>query len=246
MWPASFWEKVYEPLIRRAAGLGRAAGGGRPRHLREGVRCIATCWSSAAGRGPDGGAGGRAGRRPRHAVRARTSASAAGCSPRAARIDDRARPDWAAPHRGGAGGAARGAHPAAHHRVRRLRPRHLCRAASASTITWRRRRRTSRASASGASSPSDASLPPAPSSGRWCSATTTAPASCWPARCAPISTATPWRPGRRAVVFANNDETARTVADLARAGIAVAARRRSAREPSPAASRPRPRPRARG
>jgi methylglutamate dehydrogenase subunit C len=25
MWPASFWEKVYEPMIRRAAGLGRAA-----------------------------------------------------------------------------------------------------------------------------------------------------------------------------------------------------------------------------
>ncbi|MCE2563236.1 sarcosine oxidase subunit alpha family protein [Komagataeibacter sp. FNDCF1] len=25
MWPACFWEKVYEPLIRRAAGLGRAA-----------------------------------------------------------------------------------------------------------------------------------------------------------------------------------------------------------------------------
>ncbi|MDP3341916.1 sarcosine oxidase subunit alpha family protein [Frigidibacter sp.] len=24
MWPASFWEKVYEPIIRRAAGLGRA------------------------------------------------------------------------------------------------------------------------------------------------------------------------------------------------------------------------------
>ena len=26
MWPASFWEKIYEPMIRRAAGLGRAAG----------------------------------------------------------------------------------------------------------------------------------------------------------------------------------------------------------------------------
>jgi heterotetrameric sarcosine oxidase alpha subunit len=26
MWPASFWEKVYEPLIRRASGLGRASG----------------------------------------------------------------------------------------------------------------------------------------------------------------------------------------------------------------------------
>ncbi len=25
MWPASFWEKVYEPLIRRSAGLGRAS-----------------------------------------------------------------------------------------------------------------------------------------------------------------------------------------------------------------------------
>ncbi len=25
MWPAAFWEKVYEPIIRRAAGLGRAA-----------------------------------------------------------------------------------------------------------------------------------------------------------------------------------------------------------------------------
>jgi sarcosine oxidase subunit alpha len=30
MWPASFWEKVYEPLIRRAAGLGRAATGNDP------------------------------------------------------------------------------------------------------------------------------------------------------------------------------------------------------------------------
>ncbi|MBV1705081.1 MAG: (2Fe-2S)-binding protein, partial [Hyphomicrobiales bacterium] len=25
MWPASFWERLYEPLIRRAAGLGRIA-----------------------------------------------------------------------------------------------------------------------------------------------------------------------------------------------------------------------------
>jgi heterotetrameric sarcosine oxidase alpha subunit len=30
MWPASFWEKVYEPLIRRAAGLGRAPVGTDP------------------------------------------------------------------------------------------------------------------------------------------------------------------------------------------------------------------------
>ena len=26
MWPASWWEKLYEPAIRRAAGLGRASG----------------------------------------------------------------------------------------------------------------------------------------------------------------------------------------------------------------------------
>jgi sarcosine oxidase subunit alpha len=30
MWPAAFWERVYEPLIRRAAGLGRAAGASDP------------------------------------------------------------------------------------------------------------------------------------------------------------------------------------------------------------------------
>jgi methylglutamate dehydrogenase subunit C len=29
-WPASFWERVYEPMIRRAAGLGRAAGEADP------------------------------------------------------------------------------------------------------------------------------------------------------------------------------------------------------------------------
>ena len=30
MWPAAFWEKVYEPAIRRAAGLGRASGAADP------------------------------------------------------------------------------------------------------------------------------------------------------------------------------------------------------------------------
>jgi sarcosine oxidase subunit alpha len=32
MWPASWWEKVYEPAIRRAAGLGRASGEADPDH----------------------------------------------------------------------------------------------------------------------------------------------------------------------------------------------------------------------
>ncbi len=32
MWPASFWEKVYEPLIRRSSGLGRASREADPDH----------------------------------------------------------------------------------------------------------------------------------------------------------------------------------------------------------------------
>jgi sarcosine oxidase subunit alpha len=32
MWPPAFWEKVYEPIIRRAAGLGRAAREADPDH----------------------------------------------------------------------------------------------------------------------------------------------------------------------------------------------------------------------
>jgi sarcosine oxidase subunit alpha len=35
MWPASFWEKVYEPLIRRSAGLGRAALEADPDHYEK-------------------------------------------------------------------------------------------------------------------------------------------------------------------------------------------------------------------
>jgi sarcosine oxidase subunit alpha len=36
MWPAAWWEKVYEPLIRRAAGLGRASGVADPDHYDKG------------------------------------------------------------------------------------------------------------------------------------------------------------------------------------------------------------------
>ena len=44
MWPAAFWEKLYEPVIRRAAGLGRASGEARSGHLREGATRSAMCW----------------------------------------------------------------------------------------------------------------------------------------------------------------------------------------------------------
>ena len=50
MWPAALWEKLYEPAIRRAAGL----GGGAAAHPMMPIRTLtrrqthsATCWSSA-------------------------------------------------------------------------------------------------------------------------------------------------------------------------------------------------------
>ena len=50
MWPAAFWEKVYEPLIRRAAGLGQRQRASPIPTLREGAPPSATCWSSAPAR----------------------------------------------------------------------------------------------------------------------------------------------------------------------------------------------------
>ncbi|SEC84683.1 N-methylglutamate dehydrogenase subunit C [Rhizobiales bacterium GAS188] len=51
MWPASFWEKVYEPLIRRAAGLGRAPDGVDPDHYE---KAHAFCDVLVIGAGPAG------------------------------------------------------------------------------------------------------------------------------------------------------------------------------------------------
>ena len=77
-----FWEMLYEPLIRRAAGLGRAATRADPDRYE---KAYAFCDVLVVGAGPAGLAAalaaGRAGR-ARHPVRARTSRSAAGCWPR--------------------------------------------------------------------------------------------------------------------------------------------------------------------
>ncbi|MBM3544885.1 MAG: sarcosine oxidase subunit alpha family protein [Alphaproteobacteria bacterium] len=51
MWPASFWEKVYEPAIRRAAGLGRAASAPDPDHYD---KAHAFCDVLVIGSGPAG------------------------------------------------------------------------------------------------------------------------------------------------------------------------------------------------
>ena len=64
-----FWEKLYEPLIRRAAGLGRAAGRKRSRPLREGLRALRRAGDRRRPGRPVGGAGGRPHRRARHPLR---------------------------------------------------------------------------------------------------------------------------------------------------------------------------------
>jgi heterotetrameric sarcosine oxidase alpha subunit len=51
MWPASFWERVYEPLIRRAAGLGRAADEADLDHYE---KVTAFCDVLVVGSGPAG------------------------------------------------------------------------------------------------------------------------------------------------------------------------------------------------
>ncbi|MCX5495279.1 sarcosine oxidase subunit alpha family protein [Kaistia dalseonensis] len=51
MWPSQFWEKVYEPLIRRAAGLGRAAQEADPDHYE---KATAFCDVLVIGAGPAG------------------------------------------------------------------------------------------------------------------------------------------------------------------------------------------------
>ncbi|MCC9626061.1 sarcosine oxidase subunit alpha family protein [Thalassospira sp. MA62] len=51
MWPAAFWEKVYEPIIRKAAGLGRASYDPDPGMYE---KCWAHCDLLVIGAGPAG------------------------------------------------------------------------------------------------------------------------------------------------------------------------------------------------
>lgn len=51
MWPAAFWEKLYEPLIRRAAGLGRLSGKPDPDSYE---KAWAHCDLLVIGAGPSG------------------------------------------------------------------------------------------------------------------------------------------------------------------------------------------------
>ncbi len=51
MWPRQFWESVYEPVIRRAAGLGALSGAHNPDSYE---RAFAFCDVLVIGAGPAG------------------------------------------------------------------------------------------------------------------------------------------------------------------------------------------------
>ena len=188
MWPASFWEKVYEPIIRRAAGLGRASALEDPDSYE---RANAHCDVLIVGGGPAGLAAalaaGRSGAKvilceddPRLGGRLLMERESidgeAGprmgrrrCS-RTGRHGERARRSPA---------QASSQHSTAAHFPR----------LSASPTICPSRRPSRRASNSGASSRAAASSRRARPSGRWRFRTMTGRGSCWPALRAPISIA---------------------------------------------------------
>ncbi|MGO4726440.1 MULTISPECIES: sarcosine oxidase subunit alpha family protein [unclassified Inquilinus] len=95
MWPARFWEKVYEPLIRRAAGLGRAATEPDPDHYE---KATIHCDVLVVGAGPAGLAAALAAGRSGARVILCDEGFRLGGSLLAERrpVGDRAAPDWAA------------------------------------------------------------------------------------------------------------------------------------------------------
>ena len=96
MWPRSFWRRVYEPAIRRAAGLGRAPTEPDPDRY---ANRYAHCEVLVAGGGPAGLAAALvAGRSGARVILCDEQAEFGGTllSDRAARIDGLPGPDWVA------------------------------------------------------------------------------------------------------------------------------------------------------
>ncbi len=188
MWPAAFWEKLYEPIIRRAAGLGRASDDADPDTYEK-----ATAFADVLiiGAGPAGlvaalGRGALQGtrdsrRRERHAGRPchRRRAPRSTASPGH---------EWVQGRRGRARRNCRRSRPPPHDGVRLLRRRHL-RRHRARVRSSRRAQPACRASGSGGSSPSACARDRRHRAAASCSPATTARASCSPAPSAPTSTA---------------------------------------------------------
>ncbi len=175
MWPASFWEKVYEPAIRRAAGLGKASLEADPDTYE---KSWAHCDVLVIGGGPAGLAAALTAARSGARV-VLADEDFALRRPAAVGLSDNRRFTRSGLGRPGDCRTARPAQrpPAAtDHRFRGLRRRHLRRRRAGQRSPAGSRCHSRRASACGASWRASACWPPARSSGRWSSATTTGPA----------------------------------------------------------------------
>ena len=100
MWPASFWEKVYEPLIRRAAGLGPRTGKTDPDTYEKALGLLRRAGHRRRAGRPDGGAGRRPRRRAGRPVRRGFPARRPAACPTAARSTASRRPSGRRSDRG--------------------------------------------------------------------------------------------------------------------------------------------------
>ena len=192
MWPAAFWEKFYEPAIRRSAGLGCAERSRRSRHLREIARLLRSAGDRRRPCRPCRSARRRSRRCARDRGRGRLRA---GRPPAQRHCTDRWRLGrlmggaWPKPNSTRSRmSASSGAPPCSAPMTANTAP------SSASAIICRCHRPSCRASGCGRSSRSNACSRPAPRNGRWCFPAMTGPASCWLRHCAAMPTASASRP----------------------------------------------------
>ena len=221
MWPRAFWEKLYEPVIRRAAGLGALSGRHNPdKYERAYAFCDLLVIGVGTGRSDgriDGGAG-RGGRDP----------CRGGLPVRGAPAGRDIRSGWSARRplgRGGRRGAGRSAQRApdvAHDGDRGLRSAEPMARWSGSGIIRRAAMTAHRWRPSGGLRRNRRCWLPVRWSVRWRFRTMTGPG---------IMTAGAVRaylnrwgvsPGRTVTVFGNNDDAHRTAHDLVAAGVNVA------------------------
>ena len=189
MHPQSFWMKVYEPVIRRAAGLGKAPAEPDPDFYD---KMHIHCDVLVVGAGPAGLMAALAAAKTGARVILADEQNEFGGSLLASRetIDGTSGRRLGPRHGRGAEALPRSPPAAAHHRHRLLRPQLPDHGGAPHRPSAARVRAQDLASAP-VEGPRQARScwRPARTNARWCSPTTTVPASCWPTPPAPTSTA---------------------------------------------------------
>ena len=220
MWPRSFWDRVYEPAIRAAAGLGRAPDRAGSRPLPARPRALRRAGGRRRPGGPRGRAGGVRERRARHPRR------------RAGRDGRLAAARAHLHHRRQVGvGLARGCAGAIEACAGNvtLLPRTTAFGYYNHNHLGLVERVTDhladpppdcRASGCGRCARARWCWPPARTSARWCSPATTGRASCWP-RAARVRQSLRRGAGTRAVIVTSGASAYTAAVDLEAAGVEV-------------------------